>query len=413
MPTEKPDNSSYQVCIAGGGPAGLMLGYLLARSGIKVIVVEKHKDFLRDFRGDTIHPSTLELMHELGVLKEFLERPHQKLTDLKLNVAGESVTLADFSNIKAQCQFLAFMPQWDFLDFIADQAKNYANFQLIRQCKAVKLLRNDSKVVGIEAQGRTGTLNIAADITIAADGRGSTLRDDSNLEVQSLGAPMDVIWMSVSKDPNYKADYLGHFGQGQILITIDRGDYWQCALVIAKGEFEAFKQQGIEHLRSTMVKAFPSLADNVHEIKDWNDCFLLTVTVDRLTQWWQPGLLCIGDAAHAMSPVGGVGINLAIQDAVAAANQLVPTFLAKGSLDVACAKIQKRREFPSKITQAFQLAVQKRVIRKVIESTNANTMPLPLRILQRFSFLQSVPARFVGLGVRQEHIHTPDILKID
>ncbi len=402
----------HQCCVVGGGPAGLMLGYLLARAGIDVVVLEKHKDFLRDFRGDTIHPSTLELMKELGVLDEFLQRPHQQLKHFKLKIAGESITIADFSKINAFCQYIAFMPQWDFLDFIADQANKYPSFHLLMECEAVDIIEEDGKVSGVKAKTSSGPLNILADLTIGADGRNSVLRNRAGFNVQNIGAPMDVIWMRVSKKPEYSTEYLGHVGQGSILITLDRGDYWQCAFVIPKGQFEKFKEHGIDYMRQKMVSKMPSLKDSINEIQDWNDCFLLTVTVDRLKKWWRPGFICIGDAAHAMSPIGGVGINLAIQDAVAAANELVPTLEGGKDVESALAKIQKRREFPTKMTQNFQVFVQNRIISNVINESDTESIPFPLRVLQTVTLLQRLPAHVIGLGIRQEHIQTPDIKNV-
>ena len=390
----------------------MMLGYLLARAGIDVVVLEKHKDFLRDFRGDTIHPSTLELMKELGVLDEFLQRPHQQLRYLKLKFAEESITLADFSKINAFCQYLAFMPQWDFLDFIVDQANKYPSFHLQMECEAVDIIEEDGKVSGVKAKTSLGPLNVLADLTIGADGRNSVLRNRAGLNVQNIGAPMDVIWMRVSKQPEYSVEYLGHFGQGSILITIDRGDYWQCAFVIPKGQFEKFKEHGIDYLRQKMVSKMPSLKDSINEIQDWNDCFLLTVAVDRLKKWWRPGFICIGDAAHAMSPIGGVGINLAIQDAVATANELVPTLKGGNDVESALAKIQKRREFPTKMTQNFQVFVQNRIISNVINESDTESIPFPLRVLQTITLLQRLLSHVIGLGIRQEHIHTPDIKNV-
>ncbi len=403
----------HQCCIVGGGPAGMMSGYLLARAGIDVVVLEKHKDFLRDFRGDTIHPSTLELMKELGLLDEFLQRPHQQLKQLKLKSAGESITLADFTKIKAFCQYIVFMPQWEFLDFIAGQASKYPSFHLLMECEAVDLIEEDGKVSGVKAKTSAGLLIILANLTIGADGRSSVLRNRAGFNVQNIGAPMDVLWMRVSKDPEDSTEYLGHFGQGSILVTIDRGDYWQCAFVIPKGQFEKFKEHGIDYLRQRMVSKMPSLKNNINEIQDWDDCFLLTVAVDRLKKWWRPGFICIGDAAHAMSPIGGVGINLAIQDAVAAANELVPTLDGGKDVESALAKIQKRREFPTKMTQNFQVFVQNRIINEVINETDTESIPFPLRVIQSVTLLQKIPAHVIGLGIRQEHIQTPDIKKVN
>ena len=386
-----------------------MLGLLLARAGIDVVVLEKHQDFLRDFRGDTIHPSTLELMKELGMLDQFLQRPHQKLKQLKMEVAGKSVTLADFSRIDATCQYLAFMPQWEFLDFISKQAKKFPTFHLLMECEATELIEDNGRICGVKTRMSAQERVILADLVVGADGRNSVLRSQAGFEIQKLGAPMDVIWMRVSKKPEDTTDFLGHFGQGSILITIDRGDYWQCAFIIPKGQFDEFKARGIDHLRDKMVEKMPSLKGAIHEIRDWTDCFLLTVAVDRLKCWSRPGFTCIGDAAHAMSPIGGVGINLAIQDAVAAANLLAPAFAIESDVDAALAGIQARREFPTRMTQRFQVFVQNRIISRVITASANEQIPFPIRVLRKFPFLQKLPAHIIGLGIRQEHIQTPAI----
>ena len=280
------------------------------------------------------------------------------------------------------------------------------------ECEAVDIIEEDGKVSGVKAKTSSGPLNILADLMIGADGRNSVLRNRAGFNVQNIGAPMDVIWMRVSKKPEYSTEYLGHVGQGSILITLDRGDYWQCAFVIPKGQFEKFKEHVIDYMRQKMVSKKPSLKDSINEIQDWNDCFLLTVTVDRLKKWWRPGFICIGDAAHAMSPIGGVGINLAIQDAVAAANELVPTLEGGKDVESALAKIQKRREFPTKMTQNFQVFVQNRIISNVINESDTESIPFPLRVLQTVTMLQRLPAHVIGLGIRQEHIQTPDIKNV-
>ncbi len=403
----------HQCCVVGGGPAGMMLGYLLARAGVDVVVVEKHGDFLRDFRGDTIHPSTLELMKELGVLDGFLQRPHQRLERLQVEIAGESITMANFSRLKAVCQYIAFMPQWEFLDFISGLARQYPSFHLQMKCEAVDLLEKDGKVEGIRAVSVSGPVNILADLTIGADGRSSVLRKKAKLKVKNVGAPMDVLWMRLSKKTGASAGAFGHFGHGCILITIDRGDYWQCGFIIPKGQFEVFKERGIEYLRQRIVQIMPSLHSSIGEIQDWDDCSLLTVVVDRLEQWWRPDFMCIGDAAHAMSPVGGIGINLAIQDAVAAANELVPAFNGRTDVDAALARIQKRREFPTRMTQNFQVFVQNRVISNVLADSDTESIPLPLRVIQTIPLLQRLLARVIGLGIRQEHIQTPEMRRVD
>lgn len=398
-----------QCCVVGGGPAGMMVGYLLARAGIEVVVLEKHKDFLRDFRGDTIHPSTLELMHELGLLEEFLQRPHQRLPQFKLSVAGKTITLADFSKLKTKCKFIAFMPQWDFLNFLVTQAKMYPSFNLLMEAEAVDLIQESGRVVGVSVDTVNGPMDVLADLTISADGRNSSLRGQADLKIMSMGAPIDVLWMRVSKGPHETTDVLGTFGPSSILVTIDRGNYWQCAYIIPKGRFDEFKKRGINYLRDKMVALRPSLRASIGDIGGWDDCNLLTVVVDRLLQWWCPGFLCIGDAAHAMSPVGGIGINLAIQDGVAAANELVPAF-QEGDIDQSVLeRIQLRRERPTRTTQRFQVFVQERILGKVLSNREEGSIPIPLRLIGAIPLLQRLPARMIGIGIRPEHIRTPDV----
>ena len=308
--------------IAGGGPAGMMLGLLLARAGVDVVVLEKHADFLRDFRGDTVHPSTLEVMHELGILEDFLKRPHQKLRELTGEIGDTRVRLADFSHLPTHCRFIALMPQWDFLDFLAGHAKRYPGFHLRMRAEVNGLIMDGDLVSGLRAETPEGLLEVRASLVVGADGRHSTVRDLAGLEVKDLGAPMDVLWLSLSKRAGDGSQSLGRIQAGRLFVMLDRGDYWQCAFVIPKGGFDALRAKGVENFRAEIVALNPALADRVNEIASWDDVKLLTVRVDRLKRWYRPGLLCIGDAAHAMSPVGGVGINLAVQDAVAAANIL-------------------------------------------------------------------------------------------
>ncbi len=310
-------------CIAGGGPAGMMLGFLLARAGIEVVVLEKHADFLRDFRGDTVHPSTLELMHELGLLDEFLLRPHRKVAKLTINIGGEQVDLGDFSYVPTHCKFIALMPQWDFLDFIADHARDYGGFDLRMNAEVINLvLDQNGQVIGVMAETPDGPLEVRAALVVGCDGRGSIVREKAGLPVQDLGAPMDVLWFALPRRADDPEGLQGCFDTGRLVALIDRGDYWQCGYVIAKGAADQVRQQGLAEFQSDLARLVPFLADRVSEIRSWDQVKLLTVRVDRLRQWHRPGLLCIGDAAHAMSPAGGVGINLAVQDAVAAANIL-------------------------------------------------------------------------------------------
>jgi 2-polyprenyl-6-methoxyphenol hydroxylase-like FAD-dependent oxidoreductase len=394
-------------CIAGGGPAGLMLGLLLARAGIDVVVLEKHRDFLRDFRGDTIHPSTLEVIYELGLLDEFLKRPHQKAFEIAAQVGDQRFVVADFSHLPTRCKFVAFMPQWDFLDFITTEAQKYRTFRLLMECEATGLLEHGDRVTGVRGRARHEDVEITARLTVAADGRHSVLRQAARLEVMDLGAPMDVLWLQVSKKPGDPTASFGRFDAGRLLVQIDRGSYWQCAFVIQKGSFDTVRERGLDTLRAEVGRLAPHLSDRVRELQTWEDVKLLTVVVDRLKQWHKPGLLCIGDAAHAMSPVGGVGINLAIQDAVATANILAGPF-AKGEVaDADLARVQERRLFPTRVTQAVQVTAQNRVIAPLLAAKGSIPVPLPLRLLQRFPFLRRIPARAIGMGVRPEHVRSP------
>lgn len=398
-------------CIAGGGPAGMVLGFLLARAGVDVVVLEKHGDFLRDFRGDTIHPSTLEIVHELGLLDEFLRRPHQEVQSLVGNFVGVEFPFAEFAHLPTKCKFIALMPQWDFLSFIEEHAKKYPSFRLLMRTAVTDLIRDGERVVGVRATTPDGPLEIRADLTVGADGRHSTVRERAGLPVHDLGAPMDVLWMRLSRKPTDTEKPTGRFDRGRIFIMIYRGDYWQCGFVIPKGAHEEVKARGIEAFRADVAAVAPLLADRVDELKNWDDVKLLTVTVDRLRKWWQPGLLCIGDAAHAMSPVGGVGINLAIQDAVATANLLAEKLRAGTVTNANLASVQRRRTLPTQLTQWVQVQVQKRIITQTLSARQPMKVPLLVRAFQRFSLLRRLPARLVGVGVRPEHIHTPDAFK--
>ncbi len=395
-------------CVAGGGPAGMMLGYLLARAGVEVLVLEKHGDFLRDFRGDTVHPSTLQLMHELGLLAEFLKRPHQEVQLLTAYVGGEPVPVADCSHLPTHCRFVALMPQWDFLDFLAENARRYPTFGLRMRARAAALLEEGGSVVGVRAETPEGPLEVRADLVVGADGRHSTVREKAGLKVQDLGAPMDVLWMRLSRRPGDPEQLVGRFDQGRILVMLNRGDYWQCGFVIPKGGIDEVRRQGLETFRAEIAEIAPFVADRVGELRDWDDAKLLTVVVDRLRRWYRPGLLCIGDAAHAMSPVGGVGINLAIQDAVAAANILALP-LREGRLTTAdLRQVQRRRTLPTRLTQWLQIVIQDRVIRRVLAGRRPLSLPWPMRLLRRFPSLRRIPARVIGLGFRPEHVHSPD-----
>jgi 2-polyprenyl-6-methoxyphenol hydroxylase-like FAD-dependent oxidoreductase len=396
--------------IAGGGPAGMMLGFLLARAGVETVVLEKHADFLRDFRGDTIHPSTLELMYELGLLDEFLQQPHQRIDHLSGVIGSTRIRIADFSHLPTHCRFIALMPQWDFLNFLAARGRRYPAFRLLMNTEAHDLIREGERVSGIRASGPDGAFDIRADLVIAADGRHSTLRARAGLAVEDLGAPLDVLWMRFSKKPSDVDETLGRIAAGVLFVMLNRGDYWQCAYVIAKGSADAIRQKGIAAFRARVAAVAPDLADRVDELRDWDDVKLLTVAVDRLRQWWLPGLLCIGDAAHAMSPIGGVGINLAVQDAVAAANILAGPLGDHTATPEHLRAVQKRRTFPTRATQGLQVLIQNNVISRVLASEAPPSPPWPVRLLDRCPMLQRIPARLVGVGFRPEHIRTPDIV---
>jgi 2-polyprenyl-6-methoxyphenol hydroxylase-like FAD-dependent oxidoreductase len=398
---------SVRCCIAGGGPAGMMLGFLLARAGVPVLVLEKHADFLRDFRGDTIHPSTLEIMHELGLLSEFLRRPHQEARTISGQIGDDFVQIADFGHLPTHCRFVALMPQWDFLDFVAEQAKQYPAFQLKMEAEVNDLIIQNGRVAGLRATTPEGELTVHVDLVVGADGRHSTVRDKAGLEIIDLGAPMDVLWMRLSRRPADPAQTFGRFDTGRILVMLNREDYWQCAFVIPKGGVDEIHSRGLEFLRDEITRLAPHLHDRTAELKDWSDVKLLTVSVDRLRRWHRPGLLCIGDAAHAMSPVGGVGINLAIQDAVAAANILAPRFKQGIVSEDDLEAVQRRREFPTRATQAVQVFIQNRVIGRVLGSTEKLSAPMPVRLLRLMPFLTRIPARLIGLGIRPEHVRTP------
>jgi 2-polyprenyl-6-methoxyphenol hydroxylase-like FAD-dependent oxidoreductase len=390
------------VVIAGGGPAGMMLGLLLARAGLQATVLEKHADFLRDFRGDTIHPSTLQVLHELGLADQFLRLRHTKVRELAAAFGGRQFPIVDLGRVGARYPFIAMIPQWDFLDFLAAAARAYRGFDLRLQTEATGLLFAGDRVTGVQ----TPAGPVTADLVVAADGRHSTLRAAAALEVLDLGAPIDVLWFRISRRSEDPAQALVRFDAGSIVVMLDRGDYWQCAFVIAKGALDQVRARGLEAFRATLARLMPFAAERVREIANWDDVKLLTVQVNRLRSWYRDGLLCIGDAAHAMSPVGGVGINLAIQDAVAAAN-----LLWQGDFGPRVLKaLQDRREFPTRITQKFQVVVQERILSRLLASdADVAHPPLVLRLLSRFALLRRIPARIVGVGVRPEHVHSPAV----
>jgi 2-polyprenyl-6-methoxyphenol hydroxylase-like FAD-dependent oxidoreductase len=395
---------STRCCIAGGGPAGMMLGLLLARAGVDVLVLEKHADFLRDFRGDTIHPSTLEVVHELGLLDDLLKLPHQKAPQLHGYFGELALTIADFSHLPVRCPYLVFMPQWDFLNFLTTHASRYPPFKIRMRTEVTGLLKEDERVVGLTAATPDGALEVLASLVIGADGRDSVVRAAASLPVHELGAPMDVLWFGLSRRPTDPEASMGYFGVGRIFITLNRGDYWQCGFVIPKGSAEQIREKGLPAFRDGVAELAPFAADRVGELQDWNAIKLLTVKVDRLPQWYRPGLLCIGDAAHAMSPVGGVGINLAIQDAVAAANLLAAP-LREGRVAIEdLRRVQERRMLPTRLTQRMQLFIQNRIIHRVLGSTDRLALPFVVKLLARFPFVRRIPARMIGMGIRPEHV---------
>ncbi len=385
----------------------MMLGFLLARAGLSVLVVEKHMDFLRDFRGDTLHPSTLEIIHELGLLERFLRLPHQKVSRINARFGDLEFTVADFSQLPTHCRYIAFMPQWDFLNFLAEEGRRYPGFHLRMGAEVTDLIESGESVIGLHAETATGPLDARAALVVGADGRHSVVRKKSGLSVDEFGAPMDVLWFRLSRRPEDPTDPMGRFDAGRIFIMLNRGDYWQCGFVIAKGSLGEIRASGLALFRDSVAKLAPFAANRVHELQDWEPVKLLTVQVDRLRQWHRPGLLCIGDAAHAMSPVGGVGINLAIQDAVASANLLVQRLRDGQVTETDLAKVQARRMWPTLLTQRVQLIVQNRVIRHVLDSKGRLSPPWAVRLLARFPFLRRVPAKMIGLGVRPEHVRTP------
>ena len=400
-------------CIVGGGPAGMMLGYLLGRAGIETVVLEKHADFFRDFRGDTVHPSTLQVMDELGLIDGFLKIPHQKLQMMDGKFGDDSIRIADLSRVNVKYPFIAMMPQWDFLNFLRESGKRFACLNVMMNASATDLIRSGDAVLGVTADTPEGPVEIRASLTIGCDGRHSIVRERAGLEVEEIGAPMDVLWFRAGRRVNETENLFARVQTGKMLVTFDRGDYWQCAYVIAKGQFDAVKARGLDAFRNDVISMAPVLSAGMSDVKSWDDVKLLTVAINRLKRWTLPGLLCIGDAAHAMSPVGGVGVNLAIQDAVATANLLAAKLAAlkesrgcpsEDELDA----VRRRREFPVRMTQAMQVVVQNNIISAALKPGDRPLRaPLFARIVNAIPWLQGITARFVAIGVRPEHVHSP------
>ncbi|URW76585.1 FAD-dependent oxidoreductase [Sphingomonas donggukensis] len=391
------------IVIAGGGPAGMMAGLLFARAGLRTIALEKHGDFLRDFRGDTVHPSTLDLFDELGLLDALLEQPHDRVEDVGAVIAGTSYRVADFRHLPGRGKFIAMMPQWDFLNFVAAQAQRYSGFELRMNVEAIGLIDDGGRIAGVTtASGET----IRARLTLIADGRTSKLRAAAGLPLEDLGAPIDVFWFRVPKAPTDGNATRGYIASGEMVVAIDRGAYFQCARVIGKGSAERIRARGLPAFREAVSRAAPVTAAGIGALRDWDDIKLLSVSLDRLTRWSRPGLLAIGDAAHAMSPVGGVGINLAVQDAVAAANILAAAMARGDDPDPLLPRIRARRMLAVRVIQGLQRAVHRRVIGAALGG-RVDSAPWPVRLLDRIPLLQRIPARVLGLGVRREHIRSP------
>ena len=405
---ERPHQRSMSArcCIVGGGPAGMMLGYLLGRAGVETLVLEKHGDFLRDFRGDTVHPSTLQIMDELGLLESFLERPHQEVRRLRGQFGKAMFQIADLERLNVKSRFVAFMPQWEFLNFLFEQGARFPSLRVLRNTEVIDLVRNGETIAGVVARTEAGMLTVEADLTIGCDGRHSIVRERAGLAVVNIGAPIDVLWFRVGKAADVADPALLHAEPGRLLVTIDRGDYWQCAFVIPKGGAEAVRGGGLPAFRTTIAEMLPVLRGHIDKLQDWDDVKLLTVAIDRLTQWSRPGLLCIGDAAHAMSPVGGVGINLAVQDAVATANLLAEKLRRGCPTARDLGAVGARRLFPAKVIQSIQVQIQNRVISPTLKGGELKA-PAVLKLVDAMPWLQGLTARIIGMGVRPEHVRSP------
>jgi 2-polyprenyl-6-methoxyphenol hydroxylase-like FAD-dependent oxidoreductase len=386
----------------------MMLGFLLARAGVPVTVLEKHADFLRDFRGDTVHPSTLEIMHELGLLDEFLKLPHSTVRQVSMQVGKDRVVIGHFEHLPVHCKFVALMPQWDFLNFIAEHARRYPTFDLRMRAEATGLIEENGRIVGVRGATADGELKVRADLTVGCDGRHSTVRAEAGLESDDYGAPMDVMWFRLSRKPDDSDETVGHIEGGRMIVMLNRNDYWQCAYVIPKGTADEVKRAGLDKFREAIGEMSPFTRDRLGEIDSWDKVKLLTVAVDRLRRWYRPGLLCIGDAAHAMSPIGGVGINLAVQDAVAAANILAEP-LRRGAVTIETLKdVQQRRQFPTRFTQRMQIVLQNNIISPALRGKRPKA-PLLVKMMQ-WPLLRRIPGRVLALGIRPEHVHTPEMV---
>ncbi|WP_208867054.1 FAD-dependent oxidoreductase [Bradyrhizobium sp. AS23.2] len=407
--SKSPQARSVKVrcCIVGGGPAGMMLGYLLGRAGIDVVVLEKHADFFRDFRGDTVHPSTLEVMDELGLIDGFLKLPHQRLQKMDGLFGGTPVRIADLSRLHTKYPFIAFMPQWDFLNFLREAGRRFASLKVMMSTEAVDLIRRGETIAGVRAKTPEGPIDIEADLTVACDGRHSTVRERAGLSVEEIGAPMDVLWFRAGRKPDETENVFARVEPGKMMVTFDRGDYWQCAYVIAKGQYDAVKARGLQALLDDVVRMAPILRSGIADVRSFDDIKLLTVVINRLTRWTRPGLLCIGDAAHAMSPVGGVGVNLAVQDAVATANLLADRLQLGCPSEDELDAVRRRREFPMKVTQRMQVIVQNNIISGALQPGDRPLkVPLIVRLITALPWLQGIPARLLAVGVRPEHVQS-------
>ncbi|QWG21404.1 FAD-dependent oxidoreductase [Bradyrhizobium sediminis] len=409
IPEQLPRTITSRCCIVGGGPAGMMLGYLLGRAGVDTIVLEKHADFFRDFRGDTVHPSTLQVMDELGLIDGFLKLPHQRLQKMDGKFGSATIRIADLSRLKAKYPFIVFMPQWDFLNFLRESGQRFPSLRVMMNAEATDLIRSGETVIGVKADTPDGPVEIRADLTIGCDGRHSVVRQCAGLDVEEIGAPMDVLWFRAGKRADEDQNVFARIDPGKMMVTFDRGDYWQCAYVIAKNQYDAVKARGLDALRDDIVAMAPVLKPGMSDVRSWDDVKLLTVAINRLRRWALPGLLCIGDAAHAMSPVGGVGVNLAVQDAVATANLLAEKLADGCPSEQELDAVRRRREFPVRMTQALQVVVQNNVISVALKPGGQPFKPpLPVRLINAIPWLQGVTARFVGLGARPEHVRSPD-----